>query len=417
MACLLRGLSPHVASGSRIVSPDVGAANACKRSAMRGPNSLPAVSPLWKSISSLRGLAMCLVVANHAIRASSGAFIAAYPSVQPGVSPAAFLMILLLRSLTPACLVAFFFASGFTAFRFFTDAKSSRVAAAQITRKYLMWSALMLAFQLLQGREIGLRDAAKALMLGTTQPAYWFLVVIGVLVVSTPIWVRLVRTRARWSFASATALQVASCAFFYLAVRGGDPLSPWELFIVRPVQFLPSFLAGMWVSRNADRVAVLLHRYRRLLISLSGVAAVTTVAEAYVLWETAGFTLQGPQPMFATERATLIAFALVAISTVIGTEIQNPRLANWLKGVGNSSLGIMLLMDFCIGIVIAGLWHLPPLVSDAAATALRQHRLAPGIAEYALWLTPGLFVAGLWGPLRIMEWVRRLAGTRVRYLW
>lgn len=377
----------------------------------------PLVVPLWRSIPILRGLAICLVVANHAIQASSSIFVTAHPSVAPTAMPGAFATILLLRALTPVCLVAFFFTSGFMAFRFFTDARSSRVAAAQLLRKYLMWSAAMLALQALRRQQLDWRDVGRALLLGGAQSAYWFLVVIVILMITTPLWLRLVEASSQSGIVAAAGLQLASCAYFYVVLRHEVPRSAWEIAVFRPLQFLPGFLAGMWVSLHADRVATWLRERRRILIGLAGIGAAATISEAWVLWATAGFRLQGTQPMFATERGTLIALSFVAIAVLATTEIRSQRLVNWLRHAGNSSLGIMLLMDLCITVVLASVWYVAPFVSSSAAAARAQHRLPLGIAEHALWFTPLAFAAGLWGPLRIMEWVHRFAGNRVRYLW
>jgi surface polysaccharide O-acyltransferase-like enzyme len=377
----------------------------------------PGHLPLWRSIPTLRGLAICLVVANHAIQASSSLFVNAHPAVAPSAMPAPFVTILLLRAITPVCLVAFFFTSGFMAFRFFTDARSSRVAATQLLRKYFMWSAAMLALQALRRRELDGHEVARALLLGGAQSAYWFLVVIIVLMLTTPIWIRVVKATPWSGLVAAGALQLASCASFYLGLLRETPRSVWEIALLRPLQFLPGFLVGMWISLHAERVAPWLRQRRRALLGLAALAAAATLAEAWALWDVAGYRLQGAQPMFATERGTLIALSFVTIAVFATTEPRSPRLVNWLRYAGSSSLGIMLLMDVCIMLVLAAVRYAAPLVSDGAAAALAQGRMPLEIAAQALWLTPVVFVAGLWGPLRIMERVRTFAGNRVRYLW
>ncbi len=383
----------------------------------RASNAAQGSVPLWKTISPLRGIAMCLVIANHAIQAASAAYASTHATLSPYDAPAVFAPVWLVRGVTPVCLVLFMFASGFMAFRFFTSAQSAWSGAGQLLRKYVFWSLVFYAVQGLQHRSHDLRALLPGLVRGDVEPAYWFLTALLMLYVAAPACIALVKTRPRLAFGLALALQLASWLKFYLYEQGNVVLSMAEALLVRPYRFLPAFMLGMLASHEAARLASWLHTWRRSLIVFTGFALLGSFAEAFLLGARAGFKVGAMTAMYATERVSLIVLAFACTGVLLGTDFGRSRVSRFLTDLGNASLGVMLLMDVSIAAAVTCVWQVPRFVWPAAASAYAQHQLPSVLIEGAAWLAPIFFVAGLGGPLVIMELGRRLLGQRVRLLW
>jgi hypothetical protein len=383
------------------------------------PEATANAAPLaiWKSISPLRGAAMLLVVANHAIQATGAAYLAARATVTPDESPTAFATLLLLRGLTPACLVAFVFASGFSAYRFMRVPKQARAAGGQLLRKYLAWSLTLSALGMLLERRFDGAGLLQDLALGSAMPAYWFLTLLIPLTLLVPWFAHAVERRPRAALAAALLLQVVSFVLYYGFEPVGFQPSFWMLLLVRPLRFLPAFLAGMLVSRDAEAVARWLAAQRRWLLTAAALAAGTCLGEAALVGRAAGYSVAAATRMYATERFSLFVFATLAIAAVLARGLGGKSTQAWLTSVGNASLGILFLMDVCMLACVVGAWQLPRFVWEAAALAFARHELPAAIRDHALWFTPVLFAVGLWGPLQIMERVRSRLGNRARWLW
>jgi len=374
--------------------------------------------PLWKKIAPLRGIAICLVVANHAGQSATAAFVLARERLSPYEEPLAFLTVSLVRALTPVCLIAFVFASGFMAFRFMRTPAQALPAASQMLRRYLGWSGFVLCLLALRHRAIDVPLTLHDLALGSAMPAYWFLLTLIPLYATGPFWIRLCTERPKTMLALATALQAASCVKFYTVdLNTSGPLPVWDMMLIRPLRFLPAFLVGMLVSRDADRVGSWLATHRRSLSLVTALYGGLCLADAFALDELADFRWSQMDRVFSTERPALILFAALCVSLAIAADFQRPRLQAWLANVGSASLGIMFLMDFFIVGATKLWWQLAGLTSQGGARALSHHTLPPSFADASLWITPALFAIGLWGPLKIMELARKALGPRARYLW
>jgi fucose 4-O-acetylase-like acetyltransferase len=374
--------------------------------------------PLWKKIAPLRGIAICLVVANHAGQSATAAFVLARERLSPYEEPLSFLTVSLVRALTPVCLIAFVFASGFMAFRFMRTTKQALPAAAQMLRRYLGWSGFVLVLLALRHRSIDLPLSLHDLAVGSAMPAYWFLLTLIPLYATGPYWISLCTNRPKLVLGIAATLQSASCIKFYVVDLNATAALPlWDMMLVRPLRFLPAFLAGMLVSRDAERVGQWLAAHRRSLTTATVLYGGLCLADAFALDGLADFRWTHMDRVFSTERPALILFAALCISLAIAADFQRPRVQAWFANVGSASLGIMFLMDFFIVGATKAWWQLARLSSPDGATALARHTLPPSFADASLWITPLLFAIGLWGPLKVMELARKLLGQRARYLW
>jgi hypothetical protein len=218
------------------------------------------------------------------------------------------------------------------------------------------------------------------------------------------------------TLALAIGLQVLSCIKFYavdLHVVGTLPV--WDKVLVRPLRFVPAFLAGMMVSRDATRVGAWLDKHRKPLTIVTAVCGVLCVADAFAMNAMVQFRWSKMDRVFSTERPSLILFAALCVGLAIAADYRRPRFQSWLSEVGSASLGIMLLMDFFIVGATKVWWQLARLSSHDGMLAASG--LPPSFANASLWLTPLLFAIGLWGPLKIMDLSRKVLGQRARYLW
>lgn len=376
-----------------------------------------ATSSLWKNISILRGIAMCLVVVNHAIQSTAGILFGARTVFTPYSDLYAFITVFLIRGVTPVCIIAFIFASGFTVYRFLDTRKKAFIAAGQLLRKYLIWSLGLYGLMAIFQRRIDWEPTIRGIVCGGPMPAYWFLVVLIVLYATARVWVRLVKERPKAAMWLAAGIQIASCAYLYLLPDAITfRFSAWLSFFTRPLAFLPVFIAGMFVSREAARISFWLTKYRKPLIFATVCSAIINYAEAFILGARSEFRTDRVQNMYATERAGLVLLALLLICLVITAEFKNPRVASWLTHIGNSSLGIMLLMDLCMKPLTVLIWHLPGS-PFAWQIITYQGNIYQRFVDMVLWFTPIFFAAGLWGPLVTMALIRKVIGNRSRYLW
>jgi surface polysaccharide O-acyltransferase-like enzyme len=410
--------APTAAPGPTAAKPRTATRSAAAGVQAAGPSGGVAPVPLWKRIAPMRGAAMLLVVANHASQSATNAFVATHERLSPHDEPYAFVTVNVIRGLTPACLIAFVFASGFMAFRFMRSPAQALPAAAQMLRRYLSWSALVLIFVALRRGAPDWSEMARELAVGRAMPAYWFLLILIPLYASAPFFARLVMQRPHTALGLAALLQVASCAKFYafdLSLLG--PLPVWDVMLVRPLRFVPAFLAGMLISRDADAVARWLSQWRRALLIALPLSAVVCLAEAYALDRAADFYWKHMDRVLTTERVGLIAFGCLCVAMALTRRLGRPRVQSWLAVVGNASLGIMLLMDFFIAGGSKVWWQLARFSSDEGARAVAQHALPPAFADASLWLMPALFMLGLWGPLKLMKIGHRVLGRNARHLW
>jgi surface polysaccharide O-acyltransferase-like enzyme len=371
--------------------------------------------PIWKAIAPLRGLAMLAVVMNHSIQMAPTSYLLGPEPLRPAEHPVAFGVMSVLRGLTPVALHLFLAVSGFVSFRFFRGPAESWTTARVTLRKYLTWAVPLTLLLAVHERHFDLEAMALGLLVGGPMSAYWFLILIVMLYGLAPWLVSGVKQHPKRMGALAFGVQALTCAVFY--ARDGRALGAmWLWPVVRCVQFLPFFLLGMWAARDADVVGAWLAGHR-LSIRVACVGlALLAIAESALISQRHGFVIFPSGPMYALERVSMPLLSAALLGWLCSVELKPAWLLHWLAQVGTHSLGILLMMDLFHRFVIVSIWQLPRFVSAAAAAAFAQHQLPVVVTSHGLWLMPVFFVAGVWGPLYLIDWAHRLFGNRVRLL-
>lgn len=371
-----------------------------------------AAIPLWRAMMPLRGLATLAVVLNHASQSASGLYLLDGATVLPTLPSVGVIGLGLVRALTPACLVAFVFASGFMAYRTYRDARGVVPPAMQLLRKYLFWSVALFAFNSALARHFDLVDLLRGLVVGDVMPAYWFPLMLVPLQLASPLFVGFVRRSPKAALAVALLLQLATCVKLYTLDMGAPEASSWEKVFVRPVGFVPEFLIGMLAAQAATPLSSALARQRRAVLVLLVFSGIGCVVESSFIERSFGFTVSHLSTAFATERLSLILFGLLA-SLVFVTSRLPARATRMLADVGDASLGVMFLMDFYIRVATWFVYRVPHVLH--AQGPLTDSGVPLELAHEGPYMLPLFFAAGLLGPMATVRLSRRVLGPRARF--
>ena len=369
---------------------------------------------IWKNISILRGVAICLVILAHSLQKSGYYFYSDLEKFSPLEYPIQFGVLVILRSLIPFCLPAFLFASGFIFYRVYQGWRSATTAFIIIIRKYLIWSIPLFLLLSLKNWEFNLFDIILGIVMGGPMDTYWFLVLIAIIYLIAPIWVNLVNLRPLLTIFLVMALQVGSWILFY---SGYSVIfhSLIESLFIRPLIFLPSFVVGLLLSSNIKAFMPFLNN-RRLLVGLTLITALLCISESIVigfiyLWDTSGINR-----WFDIGRISIFFFFIFFSLLIITTETKWNIMAKWFYDVGLASLGILFLVDIFLNILDFFIWHAPAWIYPSKLT-LYNHGIPIWLRNTSFWLLPIFFCFGLFGPLSLMKCAKKIFGNRVRFLW
>ncbi|MHC4861034.1 MAG: acyltransferase family protein [Planctomycetota bacterium] len=358
----------------------------------------------WKNIALTRGVAIFMVVLNHAGVNSFGIFALKVHPVTLDEAPLSFWSMLVLRNVTLFCVPAFFFASGFSLFRFASKWRAARGVALQIARKYLIWAVPFTAVFMFREGVFDPLSFCSRILLGSPFSAYWFLVVLVQLIVLSPVFVWLVKKRAPLAVAAFVMLQLTN----WLLLYSGAVPDNWPVliyFVFRGLSHAPFFIAGMLVSRHLAAVIGVFSRRRRLWAALTMISLAAVLAESFA-WNTAGpeYALR----TFSMERASQGIFSVLIIGWFLAVPTRESALRSWISKLGLASLGILLTNGAIQRIIYAALWRLPDWTG---ATADSWWGFSPAIT------LPAFLAAGIFLPLLLIRGSERLLGKRVRALW
>ncbi len=356
---------------------------------------------VWKNVGVLRGLAICMVVLNHAVRNLSSLYLSAAQEFDPQRDPFNAFWILGLRVLTPFCVPAFVFSSAFLSHRFVRTKKQARQSAWAVARYYLIWSLPLFAIIALYRGEFHAKQALVLFVNGGPPTAYWFLVLMVQLLVVFMLLRTLVERYARLLFGLMIALQISVWVAHYAGLLGHVPV---ELaFVVRPILLMPVFIAGMLASQYSKRIVSFFEPRRRLLVIGAAIMGCVSFAESWWLATEGGWMLGAVDHAAAEERAPATLFALFVIAAVLARKSGNNPRSRWFNQVGMASFGIFLMVDMFHKVLLAAAWR---------ASALHE-----SAHLFVLVLVPVFFVVGIWGPMTVMKYGDRLLGPRAKLLW
>lgn len=358
---------------------------------------------VWKNIARLRGVAIALVVLNHATMAATGLIRGHLKG--PGAFHQSDIWVeVLLRNFTPVCLPLFLFAVGYFTFRFQKNWKSALASARTSGIRYVLWSLVAYGIIALLHHEIHPAEVLQGVVLGGPFPAYWFLVLAIEFALAAPLLSRLVTTWPAIALLTAVLAQCLASAMCYTGRDGIPVLSDSHSLLHN----LPSLLLGMLASSRGDSVVAILAPRRKWLFLGVGVFFVVTCAET--LW-------LGPQLndgtittyVYDVDKASFVPFALCTLGALITATPDQSWLRNKLDWLGLRSLALLLLVDPCIDAMRRLLWHANALVHFSLA-----HTEAPPLWMQRTWTILPIFLAGLFLPLAVVEATDRFLGKRIK---
>jgi len=310
----------------------------------------------------------------------------------------------------------FIFASGFTVYQMYINWTTIRKIAFQILRKYLIWAIpLYLLVSLKQG-SIDIQYIINGLIKGGPMPAYWFLVLIVVIYLMTPFWIKLIKIYPKLAIGLAILLQCLQWMRFYFNPQWVLP-NVIENLIIRPLLFSPPFVAGMFLASHVKEFVAVLEKKRSLLVYLTTISALLCIIETVLWGYKSGWSNKALNMGFLTERFTLTLFFVCSTLLIVSAESKKSRMRKWLSDVGLATLGILFMMDICLSVFTFLLWHIPDWIWNSDITGYSQNTAPQWLICFSPWVTIFYFIAGLWGPLYVMKWAEKIFGNRIRILW
>jgi len=371
---------------------------------------------VWKNISVLRGFAMLLVVLAHSAHLSTGIYYGRLKNFSPSQFPFEFLFTTVIQSLVPICLPLFIFASGFTVYQMFKNFKAIRSMAFQILRKYLIWAIPLYFLISLKQGTFDIQYILCGLIKGGPMAAYWFLVLIIVIYLTSPIWINLVKGHPRVAIILSILVQCLQWLRFYYDPQWVLP-GVVENIIVRPLLFTPPFVAGMFLASRVKEFLTFLKEKRTLLKFLTACSAFLCIVESILWGYVSDWDNRSLQMGFSTERLTLTLFFACTVLLLVSMESKKTIERKWLSDVGMASLGILFMMDICLRIFSFLLWHVPHWICNSNLTAFHHSTPPLWLVYSSPWILILYFVVGLWGPLYLIKWGEKLFGYRIKILW
>ncbi len=378
--------------------------DAAPRPARVPPSSGAAPAIAWKNIGVLRGIAMCLVVLQHA---THWVFSVRRISLeaQP-MSALEGLVEVIGRGLSPVAMPAFLFVTGYFVARFSASRPAAWTAARRMAVRYAFWTLPGFAFFALRDQRFDVHEALYAFVTGGPFISYWFFPLIVALLLAAPALVRACDRWPRAMLGLGVAIQATLVIAFYVEMHTG--WSSRLLFNHAPYMRLPFFLYGVLFSRRADAILGALGRHRRALAATVAALAVATVAEAVVVGSTArdGSPAAWGEVTFNFDGLFLHLLQVAFAAWLISVPSRETRFRAAAQDVGLHSMAILLLSDAVLIVCMTGLWQAGYLLGP----------LQPGIPPAYLlsqWWLPLIAAAGVLVPVLVQRGTERVVGKRV----
>jgi surface polysaccharide O-acyltransferase-like enzyme len=358
----------------------------------------------------LNGLAILSVVLFHASGWGFTAMFSWTARYLPVAAPnydqagsASYYALRLVEQFSAFSIAAFLFASGFFVAFSARGTRSSRGDWGSVLPRipsliipYLLWSAVILIGQGLQGRLPSLGALPRMLLTGTINPAYYFVPLLIQLYLLAPLLVPLARTRPKGLLLVTGLLQLGIYLLQYPILLGHDPAMVGLLAGLLPKWFFPVrifwFTLGIVVGFRQTDVRQLLQRIRWPLVA----ATIGLLLIGLVEWELLIRWSGGP---WLENRETIIdgLYSLAVILSALAFVDAAVPASGALSTVGAKSFGIYLV-------------H--PIVMEYLARAI--YHFAPALLGHQAIFQPLLIASGLGAPLLWM-WLVRSTPARAFY--
>jgi len=352
--------------------------------------------PFWKIISVMRGLAIMLVVLNHA----SVSMMVYYNNINDSkavIENIPYMCVtLFLRNLTPICVPCFLTAAGFFAAKFIINFHSAKVASIKIGMRYVAWSFAVLSFLALKNKNFSVNDLICDLLFGRALPGYWFLVLLMQLYLLTPVLLKLAET-IYLGFITVSIIQVFVSLLYYLDLDG----KVFKFMENSPLfcNHLTFYYLGLFLSKNSEKCSLIIYKKRNLFLVWALFMLIFSIVESYLMgrkfcWDMSKCNI------FAGQRFPQIFYCFFGIMYFFSAKFPKLKVIDAVECIGRYSLGILLMMD---------------IFRYATYRILIKLADADWEFNYLVSLTV-FFVAGIFFPLMVVKIVEICLGKKIKLL-
>ena len=254
---------------------------------------------------------------------------------------------------------------------------------------YLIWSGVILTFNLLQGKTYTLSELIKIILLGGASPPYYYVILLVQLYILSPLLVPLARARWKMLLVVTGLLQVLTLAAYYAGIFDIEMgrlepvlvvLRDWHL-----IGYAFWFVLGMVIGFHLHDFRPVLIRWRWFLLCGLVLFFLIGFIEWNVIRQLAGRDWISPQTIFFNR-----VYILFLLLSFVAFEAMPVPFATLFSKLGPKSYGIYLV-------------HVIPL--ELAARSL--YHIAPALLAYQFIFIPILTFAGVGIPVVLMEIMNR----------
>jgi peptidoglycan/LPS O-acetylase OafA/YrhL len=354
-----------------------------------------------KRLLILNGLAAVCAVINHAVVWELTAmfwwtdrFLPAGTSINPYES-VRFFTVGLIDQLVFFAVFAFLFISGF-----FIAVATGRVQKSLPWRvvsqrvkylfiPYLLWTVVILALSMLQGRSYTTGELAKIILLGGASPPYYYVILLVQLYILSPLLVPLARHRWKLLLVVTGLLQLLAVTAHYAGLFRIDAhaltpvvslLQNWHL-----IGYAFWFVLGMVIGFHLHEFRPSLAHFKWFYLSGMLLTFVIGFMEWSAIRQLSGREWSSPQVTFFNR-----LFVLFFLLSFVAFENFPIPFSSLFNKLGPKSYGIYLV-------------HVIPL----ELTARLVYHIAPKLLAYQVIFMPLIILAGVGVPLILMELVNR----------
>jgi peptidoglycan/LPS O-acetylase OafA/YrhL len=250
---------------------------------------------------------------------------------------------------------------------------------------YLVWTAVILVLNVLQGQSYTAWEIVKIILLGGASPPYYYVILLIQLYLLSPLLVPFARNRWRVLLLITGILQLFVLAAHYAAILGIEPagleplaniLRAWQL-----IGYAFWFFLGTTIGFHLREFSARIARWRWFILFGMIVAFIIGFIEWNMLMQLSSREWISPQVLFFNR--VFVLLVLLAFIAFDNWVLPFPRLFNRL---GPKSYGIYLI-------------HVIVL----EATARLVYHVAPGLLAFQFLFLPVLVVVGVGVPVFMME--------------
>ncbi len=259
---------------------------------------------------------------------------------------------------------------------------------------YLLWSILMVLMNVILGQNYHLMELFTVFLTGKAVAAFYFIPLLVQLYLLSPLLTRAVRKNPLLVLSLSYLLMLLIRFGQYANLLGWDYAGKDLVNLLLPSWFFPGnlfwMILGISIGFYYKNIVIQITKWRWVFLALALILIPVGIWE----WES---LLAASGQNWVASRETFIdnIYSIMLILSFIGFNMKTLSHQKWLNDLGSKSFGIYLAHTLFLTI-----------------TAKVIYQIEPSIFQYQLVLQPILVAAAIFGPLILMEIVKRTALNR-----